>query len=226
MYLNLCPLFLLLFFYSKVPGYMRHHGLLYLVLVMCLWLYKEHCAGPSGRSGWRRRGVDVFIALLFLMGSLGGLRAYWYDLKHPFSAGKITAQFISNRDPSSLELIGEIDYAATSVLGYLGEKAFFPRGERFGDFVFWDGRRVSRHIDAEQVLNDAQRLSLNSGKDVLIIMNSEMLEESLSIEEYKGQLVKVAEFRESIVPDEGFLLYLFKSDHTPQGGLKPDEGFD
>jgi hypothetical protein len=213
-------LILLLFFYSKVPGYMRHHGFLYLVLVMCLWLYKEQCAGLSGRSEWRKRGADLFITLLFLLGSLGGLRAYWNDLQHPFSAGKITAQFISNRDPSTLELVAEKDYAATSVLGYLGRKAFFPRGERFGDFVFFDGPRVSRTIGAEQVLNAAEGLFLKSGKDVLIIMNSEMLEGSLSAEENGWKLVKIAQFRESIVADEGFLLYIFQGSRARPGGTE------
>ena len=105
-----------------------------------------------------------------------------------------------------LPMVGEIDYAASTIVGYLEkDEIYYVRGSRFGSFIRWDDVRLPDvDILDDTVLEAANILRKQTSKDILIILNRS-LDPKLIVQH---NLTLLAEFTGSIVNDEGFYLYL------------------
>ena len=94
-------------------------------------------------------------------------------------------------------MLGNIDFAASAVAGYLGHEIYYPQANRFGSFVIWDDKR--NRTDRREVNDVLKRLLAESPEGILMILNQPLGATT--------HLVKVAEFTGSIVPNENFYLY-------------------
>ena len=206
---------LLAFFYIKYQGSIRHHGFLFLTFLMCCWIYRDCPTVNLGKTEQERTGsaIDrilnrtgtVLVTLLLICHAIGGITAVRMEHRHIFSYGKLTAEYIKSQGMQDYPMVGEIDYAASTVVGYLEKprQIYYPRGSRLGSFVRWDKARTH---DAPNtlVIEAAKTLSVQTTQKVLIILNRTL---DTKLRE-QHNLTFLAKFTGSTVGDEGFYLYL------------------
>ena len=149
--------------------------------------------------------ATVLVTLLLICHAIGGITAVRMEHRHIFSYGKLTAEYIKSQGMQDLPMVGDIDYAVSTVVGYLEKprQVYYPRGSRLGSFVRWDKARTHDAPDT-LVIEAAKTLSVEKNKEVLIILNRALGTE-LRQQHY---LTSVAKFTGSVVGDEGFHLYL------------------
>lgn len=200
---------LLAFFYIKYGGSMRHHGFLFFTFVMTSWIchdcpeFKFPLDQISGFAQWLFAPVFTVILIFHF---LGGITAVRMDIEHIFSNGKRTAEYIKTQDMPDMLMVGDIDYAVSTVVGYLEKKeVYYPRGSRFGSFVRWDKARTEG-VSNEDIVKEARMLSIQNYQDVLIIMNRAL--EIPLVDQY--QLTLLEQFTGSTIGNEGFHLYIMK----------------
>ncbi|MCY3744547.1 MAG: hypothetical protein OXH00_26315 [Candidatus Poribacteria bacterium] len=206
---------LLAFFYVKYHGSIRHHGFLFLAFLMCCWIYRDCPAINLGKAEQQETGsaIDrvlsivgtVLVTLLLICHAIGGIIAVRMEYRHVFSYGKLTAEYIRSQGMQDLPMVGEIDYAASTVVGYLEKprQVYYPRGSRLGSFIRWDKARTHDASNA-LVIEAAKTLGAERNKQVLIILNRALGDELGQ----QHNLTSVAKFTGSVVGDEGFYLYL------------------
>ncbi len=205
---------LLAFFYVKYQGSIRHHGFLFLTLLMCCWIYRDCSAVSLGKV--EQQDTDsivssvlnvvgtVVLTLLLICHAIGGITAIRMEHRHIFSYGKLTAEYIKSQEMQNLLMIGDVDFAVSTVVGYLPKRqVYYPRGSRLGSFVRWDNARTHDVPDV-LVIEAAKTLSVQTAQEVLIILNR-----ALSVELHEQHnLTFLVKFTGSTVGDEGFYLYL------------------
>jgi hypothetical protein len=200
---------LLGFFYLKYYGFLRHHGHLFLLFVICSWLFlgaRAGAAGEAGPAGPPRRfrtGTNAVFTAILACQLAAGLAAGGMDAFRTFSQGRIAARFIASHGLDGLPIVGDIDFACTTISGYLNKRIYYPRGRRWGSFVVWDTIRKERVSEA-LVIDTAWRLGLKRRQACLIILNSPLAEGWFGF----TRLRKIGQTRPAVVEDESFFLYL------------------
>ena len=200
---------LLVFFYVKYYGSMRHHGFLFITFLMTAWVYRDspEITTPfKSLSAFPQRLYSPFVTFIFICQFIGGITAVTLEKRYVFSYGKQVAEYVKTEDMQDMTMVGEIDYAASTIVGYLEkDEIYYVRGSRFGSFIRWDDVRLPDvDILDDKVLEEANILRKQTSKDILIILNRS-LDPKLIVQH---NLTLLAEFTGSIVNDEGFYLYL------------------
>jgi hypothetical protein len=206
---------LVLFFYSKHVGELRHHGFLFITLIAALWIHPD-CA-PCEKSFWRKyfKPISEKIAarallVLLIIQLISTSIAVMIDYRYVFSSAKQTAQFLRSNNLDSAEMIGDVSYATTSVAAYLMNKPiFYPDAQRYGTFIKWDNQRT-KSVNLSTLLRDSQRLA-NQGRKVVLILNQPIDEYKPGIDaiDSKKYFEKIFESDKTILWDERFYVYLF-----------------
>ena len=200
---------LLVFFYVKYYGSMRHHGFLFITLLMTGWIHRD-CPEISlpfkSLNELPQRLFTLFFTFIFICQFIGGVTAIGLEHRYVFSYGKQVAEYIKANDMQDMTMVGEIDYAASTIVGYLEkEEMYYVHGSRFGSFVKWDDARMHDvDIPDVQVIEEVNILRNQTSQDILIIMNRPLDPELIT----QHNLTLLTEFTGSIVDDEGFYLYL------------------
>lgn len=203
---------LLSFFYVKYFGSIRHHGFLFMLFIAVAWIYR-YC-GEANRptlinrfSFTREELLRPILTLILIFHFIGGIIAVCMDYRYVFSYGKAAAAFIKEHDMQEMLMVGEADYAVSTIVGYLGkDQVYYPRGDRFGSFVIWDEART-REVSDDQIIQKAKELGAAHVKNVLIILNHALSPDLISY----NSLTELATFTGSTVGDEGFYLYLLRT---------------
>ena len=196
---------LLVLFQVKYAGAVRHHGMLFVILVVAAWLARN--ASASARSGpddrvWSR-GFSSGLTFLFgLHAAAGGLAAA-VEVTRPFSQAGAVAEFLQQDGYAESLLVGHVDYTTIAILaGSPQRQIFYPQAGRAGSYIIWDQRRLAEPTAAE-VIEAARALPRRAGQRVILILNYRLGEAIVSTH----WLRKVAEFTGAIVEDENFFLY-------------------
>ena len=204
---------LLAFFYIKYQGAIRHHGFIFIAFLLTIWggkHFRSYFQLPGRFHAATRISFNLLLTGILFIHLVGGLRAVANEIKYPFSYGKLTAEFIRAKKLDILPMIGDIDYAASTVVGYLGKKeVYYVRGSRKGSFVRWDSQRT-HGVNDTQVMQKAAEVSGQTHTHVLLILNHRLSVDLLATHPVE-QLV---EFTGSTIGDEGFYLYLYQPSVT------------
>jgi hypothetical protein len=206
---------LVLFFYSKHVGELRHHGFLFIALIAALWIHPA-CM-PCEKLGWIKffkpipeklasRALFVLLIIQLISSSI----AVMIDYRYVFSSAKETAQFLRSNHLDFAEMIGDVSYATTSVAAYLINKPFFyPDAQRYGTFIKWDNQRT-QEVNLSTLLRDSQRLAIE-GRKVVLILNQPIDEykPGIHVSDPKIFFEKIFESSRTILWDERFYVYLF-----------------
>jgi hypothetical protein len=166
------------FFYVKYPGSIRHHGFLFVNVLLALWVSERIEAEPAAAKGDVERAPPIggawfwrAAALVVAAHVIAGVTAVWRETTLVFSAGEATAALLAERGLAELPLVGDADWAMPSVIGFLdGHPMYYPRGKRFGTFVVLDQARHGKVTD-EDVLVAARSLSEERRSAVGIVLN-------------------------------------------------------
>ena len=200
---------LLLFFYTKYFGSIRHHGFVFITVVTAIWISNDCETTLLGKPlnslyNWSKKSLRPILTLILVAHAFGGIRAVRLDKEHVFSHGKQTAQYIDGRNMNDMPIIGDADVAVSAVVGYLKNprQVHYMRGDRPGSFIRFDNKRTKECSD-EQIIYRAKEI--NSDK-VLIILNRGL--DKVLLE--RNRIEIVAQFTGSIVGSEDFYLYLLE----------------
>lgn len=197
--------------YSKHPGTVRHHGHLFVVFILCVWLsscYKERqLARPFADklTAACTRSSSVLIPVLLCVQCAGGMAAGGRDVWQPFSRGKDVAEFIKANDMDHLPILGERDAPASAVTGYLNRRIYYPANGRSGTFIVFDQRR-KRQLSDEELVVSIDKFVSEKRQDVLLILNYKLSPAVLSALDIRS----VETFSGAIVVSENYWLYLVK----------------
>ena len=206
---------LILLFYVKHLGELRHHGFLFIALISALWIYPD-CAS-SEKPWWGKyfksfseklasRALLALLIIQFISSSI----AIFIDYRYVFSSAKETAQFLRSNDLASAEMIGDVSYTASAVAAYLNNKQFFyPDAQRYGTFIKWDNQRT-KEVNLSTLLSDSRRLALQ-GHPVVLILNQSLDGYKIGPDLNASQIYfkKIFESSPIILWDERFYVYLF-----------------
>jgi hypothetical protein len=123
---------------------------------------------------------------------VAGIYASAMDFKYPFSQSREVAEYIKKQGLEDVPRVGIIDYAITPIMAYLKGSTYFFQGARFGTFTLFDKRRL-------EVMGTIPQYMLK-GSILYIFTDNIQLEDS--------KIIKLKEFKDSIVEDETYYLYL------------------
>ena len=195
---GLGTLAILLFSYFVYVGWLRHFGHLYVIFTMCLVLNAQESI-PAVRTGWLSpKAGQVFIAFILTLQVFAGLFSSCLSWIYPFTAGKAVAQYIREQKLEDHVIVGDRDWALTTVAGHLGRPLYHLASHRWGTYVIWNNER-NPLLKSAQLIADVNRLAREHHKDVLVVLNYELLK--------PGNLVKLKEFTRSVNLDENYYLY-------------------
>ena len=182
----------------------RHLGLVFVGFLICrslaLTVWRDRGWAWAKRFLGRRESAATL--LLLLPGSVGWLIALEATLEHPFSNAKAVAGYLREEGLAEYRILGEPDYAAFAVCGYLGR----PLYDLFGvprTYVSWDAGR--RGHDGKLRPEVLRRLAAEG--PVLVLLNRRLEETWLE---------PLQTFSGAVVPDENYVLYRLRPEKLPK----------
>jgi hypothetical protein len=202
---------LLVFFYVKHAGYLRHHGFLFVCFGTALWLARtmEPVTLPDAADSLARcseRALAKLLPMLLAVHMVGALIASTGEYRYTFSAAKETAALIRSRGLDKLPMIADLDVTGMPVVGYLNKSsAYYPCGDRFGSYVVWDTARMMHSI----VWGEPLTLAKKSGSRVVVVVDDFVMRKFPPPAELLPQLEQVGCRRAEIMTDESYCVYLY-----------------
>lgn len=193
---------LLLFFYVKYLGDLRHWGHLYFVLIASLWLARS--SQPVHMT--KRLFENVVLTFLFLANVAAGFAAVRTDWRHTFSESMETGQYIADQGLQDLPIIGEMDYIVAPLAAYVKHPVYFLRGERNGSYIFWDSKRRDAVVFPDKVAMEAKERVKETGQSSLLVTSWPISE----VQQEENGIVLLHGFLDSIVGDEIYYIYLVR----------------
>ncbi len=204
---------LLSFSYIKYSGSMRHHGFLYLALLVAFWMSYYY---TPWRMPWRIPEMTLAyidknrVALLlplFVVQAWGGCVAIRHDWQGTFSVAKTTAQWLDSEfpDKDTVLFVAVSGTRASPIVGYLQlDNIFYLERADFGSYVIWDNnRKKNTHRELRSSL---PALMKETGKSAVIISPRRMRAGSMP----KG-LRLLQRFDGGIVGSENNYIYLLEN---------------
>jgi hypothetical protein len=195
---------LLLFKQLVYTGLLRHDGHAFILFLACMWLGKSY---PEQRfslrmaetAAERLRPYQDRLFLGLLAGQvIAALIASVIALNVPFSEAKAASNFLRSKRMDNMFIIGDSDFAVSSIAGYLNREIYYPRGDRMGSYVIWDERRTR---PTEPILELGKRRAAEQHQDVLVILN---------VRDQSAH--EIASFQGSIVGSEDYYVYLMQTE--------------
>ena len=212
------------FTYFKFCGFTRHHGQLFMVLIVACWIAAQSEAWiPPWKplaaiTGWFDRRRNTLLTLLLVVHAISGIGANVVDNVLPFSAGKSAADYIGIAWPADDTIVGMDDYTMSSICIYLRREFYYPQMDRFAPFSTQDDHQ--RHeVSPQAVLADIRRLIDTRGHDAIFVHSRAMLLGPDSFDtrfpataDAPAEVIRATLLRryvDSTVPDETYSVYLF-----------------
>ncbi|MBI5248355.1 MAG: hypothetical protein HY912_02575 [Desulfomonile tiedjei] len=200
----------LLFTYLVYFGSLRHHGHLFVILVVCFWIasYYENSTNldpAESKVSWNQKTGKIFLTLLLCLHFVSGAFAFYTDLRHPFSAGQAVAEFIKEHGLQTAIVAGDGPYV-TSVGAYLDKPVYFADRSRFGTFVVFD-TQLSRP-DCPELMERVKRVAQPLNADVILVLNEE-----ISCQVPGTAILRLMQITDTIVSDERAYVYLLKKNN-------------
>ena len=193
----------LYFTLAKYPGFLRHHGHLYIWMLVCFWLKpiieKTHFYDNSKPVKLPIVVRKYFFNGILIAQCMATIVAVYLDGKYPFSRGEDVAKYLEKHGHEYQTIIGHEDFSSETYAAYLNKKIYhvFIQDSAFY-LVFTQKRNV--YFEPSYIIDKVQNLFPETEK-VLLIYNSS-LEDSTHL-----PIHLVEKFEGAIVEDEQYYLY-------------------
>lgn len=195
----------------------RHYGFHYLILVLAMWIYQ---ASKKSTNSLQNQSAKTFphqlFRFIFTVQLIAGLILFFSHLSTPYSASRVTAQYIKEQQLDTEMIMGNPDTAMTSISGYLDKKIYYPEIQNFGSFAQWSTRR---DVTLDDVFREAMQLlsPLNNSQETqrLLLILNQNLEDSTVIIYEQNNLIEIEfikKFEQSWHSGERYYLYWVKQD--------------
>lgn len=187
-------------------GDTRHHGFFFVLFVLGAWL-AWGSTRDGNAAGWRRlrdAALRPTLTVILIVHVAGAAIALTFDRRYVFSSGARAAEVLRARGLTDAPMVGEPDYAAETVIGYLGCDAIYnPRtGGKTSYVTPSTGRRLVNLSD-DEVLAFAARVAAIEQRSVVIIVNRPIAPDAARAR----SLETIAELYDSMIEAENFYLY-------------------
>ncbi|MBL9209804.1 MAG: hypothetical protein JNL92_05010 [Opitutaceae bacterium] len=196
---------LLAFYYTKYPGAARHHGFLFVCLVMALWMYRrsQYTLPAAARSGRGLALLNGSLTTLFGIHVLAALLAAGLEIRHPFSAARAVTEYLHRQGHDDSLLVGHVDNTVSALLGYSAQRQiYYPQSQRWGSYIIWNQTRLAPITDQE-LIDAARALPRRPGQPVLLVLNRSFDEDLIR----GNRLRLLGAFTGAVVGDENYHLY-------------------
>ncbi|NEP11711.1 MAG: hypothetical protein F6K14_16155 [Symploca sp. SIO2C1] len=209
---------ILLLTYVKFFGSLRHHGHLYILLIVALWIASYYPKSnllikPIKQLPKKLQQVLIswlefvakyktaLITIILTAQVIAGMIAFTRDFFVPYSASRETANFIQSQQLEQKFIVGSRDVAVSPIAGYLNRKIYYPESKSIWGFVRFNTQR--QDVTSTEVLEQISQLIQQNQTEILLILNYELdsSRDDLSIS-------PLAKFTKSFVDDERYYLYL------------------
>ncbi len=185
--------------YATFLIYLRYSGHLFICFLACAWLGSGPWKSRYYPDFFTRLSKTLFVVVLSL-NVIAAVVAHVYHARNPFSGGSRMADLIRKNNPESRPIIGHVDYAITTVSGYLGEKIYHASTGKPESFVRWNDERKG-DVSDKKVLDFASIVSTKTGKLPLVLLNYMSPQHNMRL---------IGKTDGAIVADENFYLYEYK----------------
>lgn len=203
-------LYLILFKHGTGSG-MRHWGYFFVIWLASLWLSRSlpTLDGRNWLTSFRfgrflNRYQSRFINVILSLQLIAGLYAYSMDVLHPFTEVPAAANYIRQQGLANLPMIGDLDYTAMPVAGYLDRPVYYPASDRIGTFLIWNQKR--RYLTRPEALERINTWIQAHPQDSILLLNYPITPDQLTLPQTLG-LRELARFTEGIVEEESYYLY-------------------
>jgi hypothetical protein len=224
------PLSLFLF-WSGFSGLMFITGVSYLIAPrylgnLFILLIASYCIGESFNAHqYKKKWLSVLsskntfirswlITFILAIQVISGVAFYIEDINRPFSCSKKAAEYIRKEKLGDYEIIGAIDYGASTFAAILDKPVFYPGRNEYGTFVIWDSKRQT--ADTQILAPVLDSIIGRDNKKYLLVLNydifltdgvSKMILEHAPLTD-SVRLDLLASFKGSMVKDESYRIYL------------------
>lgn len=163
---------ILLFTYTKYFGYLRHHGHLYILFILCYWLHSSEKtkADNSGAFGtWVKK---YFVSIILVVQGAASVYANAADVSYVFSNDMPAARYLKADSLDKLPMTGDGDYAVSGIAGILNKDIYFMRPGYWGRYIILNSKWGNYVRFSEMdLLNRVDSLAEQEKTDVIVILS-------------------------------------------------------
>lgn len=176
---------------TKNFGWVRHHGHLYILFILCYWLYySKHNIDGKPSQGYTK----YFILVILLVQVAGAAWANIADIKYTFSNDMPGAEYIKANLLDTLPLMGDADYAVSGIAGILDRDIYFYRPNYWARWILLN-RNWGTFIDfsEDDLLYKTDSILLLKKSDGVVILSYPFYDPRLvgwkSLETFKNSAI-------------------------------------
>jgi hypothetical protein len=178
----------LAFVYLKYTGGLRHHGHLFVLLLVAVWMTRAPRAeaavaeptaarqsaaavSPPAAIWW-----NAVLVTLLLVQAVAGAYFVVEDFRKPFSVSMQLTEYVRGLPPSAAVVVAHpafLNYAGPVLSGYLEHPVAYILSHRVvrGSYMLPDAEHQSG-ASAGEITAQAARLASESGRDVYVVTNN------------------------------------------------------
>jgi hypothetical protein len=202
---------MLFFIAAKYHGSIRHHGHIYILLLMCFWInasIHSNLNKPFKISEKTKKWLLIFpdklasktFIILLLFQLIGSVQAFYFERKYPFSASQQAVKFIQAKFPNS-PIIGWSDDACTSVAIQLNKNFYHANTGANREYLIFNNQRCN--ISYDTLFARCNRFFASQPKGILLLSKTNNTNSFIHQLPYKI----VFETTEAIRHDEAYIIY-------------------
>lgn len=217
---------LVVFFYVKHPGDLRHHAFHWLWAVIVLWLALQREPWKTGREKLDRILGQVEWGLIQVLLLLSATIQIWgcavavrADWRQVFSNAKAAAIWLRAEGllAGNVCFAGQLGPEMSAVVGHAGlPRIYFTGPNRWGSYVVWD-RKYALALHGPELAAELARLREREGREV-VFLSSQPLDPSSQPEE----LLEMASFHAPNAWDP-IWIYAFRPAARPDPLRTPED---
>jgi hypothetical protein len=210
---------ILLFIHKVFYGALRHHGHLFLLLLVCLWLSQYY---PKQFKKLKliqlthglRKQEHTFLVAILSIHVIAGLFSWGMDVIHPFSASKEVAAYIQSQPLQPSLIIGSEDKKMTPIAAWLNRDIYYLESDRLGNYIHLEQRSP---INPEDILSAAYQVVDANQTDALLILSRQLPTAQPS----DNRLTFLSSFDRSLVSLETYFLYWMRAKNSENAENSP-----
>jgi len=182
-----------LFFYFKYFGYLRHHGHLFLLFVLCYWLYVANKADEPITDRLGKWANKYLIPIILFSQMAAACIANVLDVIYPFSNSEAVAKYIKAEQLDKLPLLGDGDFVTAGVAAILDEDIYFMRPQHWGRYILPDqhwGPFIK--FGEAKLVTEVNEMMAEKKSDVIVILTYPFKDTALNnwklLKTFKGSI--------------------------------------
>lgn len=202
---------LLVIFFIANPGSIRHHGLLYIMFIFCLWISNSYGDRPviSSRMSDRlfsKKNLSLLLIALLSVHVVASAVALYYEINYDFSQGRKVADFLKDNGYIDNDtFIATYRTGTDPILPYIDypySKFFSIEDEDYRSYIIWDRKYCMCNITASDIMDRIDNATMDKQYTSRILIVKNRINDS----EFNDRYSLIAAFNESIA-NEPFYIY-------------------